>query len=300
MPEIITPNPPQSPVPKMSDVKPVILAGGIGKRLWPLSRRTRPKPYLKLWRKHSFLQKTILRAAGMQSPLIIASADHRDLIIPQLQEMSNDILKRTDIILEPCGRNTAAAIATAAHWLARENPPLLIMPSDHVIKESGALNAAIEDALPVIDQGMMATFGVEPRYAATGYGYIRKGDMLINGAYKIDHFHEKPDKSRAAFYLKRGEHLWNSGIFLARANVFLSAFKQYTPALFDDTYRSLSSASRYTNSIFIDKSNYEKIQPISIDHAVIERAPNVAVVPIEMRWRDIGTWGSLARYMLGI
>ncbi len=294
--------PPEIPsdVPEISDIVPVILAGGAGKRLWPLSRRSRPKPYLKLGRQYSFLQNTLLRASGMKSPIIVASADHRELIIPQLQEMGDDVARKTELIFEPVGRNTAPAIAAAAHWLTRKNPIILVMPSDHVIKDNDKFLSAILNALHIVDQDKIVTFGVVPKYAATEYGYIRKGEMIADGVYAADHFHEKPDKSRAAFYLNKGEHLWNSGIFLGRTETFLNAFRQFDPELSNNTYASLSAATRYTNSIFLDKSNYEKIEPISIDHAVMERTSNLAVIPVDMRWCDIGTWGALGRHMLGI
>ena len=284
----------------ISDITPVLLAGGQGKRLWPLSRRSRPKPYLKIGRKYSFLQKTLLRAAGMKPPLIVAAQDHRELILPQLHELNELLVKNTEIILEPCGKNTAPAIASAAHWLSRTNPPMLVMPSDHVIKNDDKFLSAVINALRFIDDRTIITFGVVPKYAATGYGYIRKGELIGDGVYKADHFHEKPDKSRAAFYLSKGEHLWNSGIFLGRAEAFLNAFRQFEPALSNHTYRALSSATRYTNSIYLDKSNYEKIEAISIDHAIMERTNNLAIIPVDMDWCDIGTWGALARHVLGI
>lgn len=296
-----------------ADIVPVLLAGGEGKRLWPLSRRSRPKPFLKLGREHSFLQKTIARTHGMAPPLIVASADHRDIIITQLHEMDEsldfpyEIAKKTELILEPCGRNTAPAIAAAAHWVSHtaEETPILVMPSDHIIRDEENFAAAIDRALPLLSEDIIMTFGITPRYAATGYGYIQKGKM-INGAlgerhiYAADNFHEKPDKSRAAFYLKHDHYLWNSGIFLARAGVFLDALKLYAPHLSNNTYAALSSAHRYTNSIYLDESKYSENKAVSFDNAVLERTGNIAVVETDMRWRDVGTWHSLLLHLLGI
>ncbi|NJM51364.1 MAG: NTP transferase domain-containing protein [Sphingomonadales bacterium] len=278
-------------------ITPVILSGGGGTRLWPMSRPEQPKQFLALTGQSTMFQMTLARCrddALFAPPIIIAGAAHTGLIDQQLSEIA---VTQAQIILEPCARNTAPAIALAA--LACKNPDtaMLVMPSDHIIGDVAALHAAIAAALPVVEQGWMTTFGITPTHAETGFGYIQTGDAIAPGIHKVARFTEKPDAERAARMIAGGDHLWNGGIFLFRAGTYLDALEQFAPAILESARAAIETAEHSGNRIHAGKAAFEHCPADSIDYAVMEKAEKVALVPVSMGWSDVGSWDAL--YDLG-
>lgn len=272
---------------------PVILSGGEGTRLWPLSRPERPKQFLPLVGAASMIQLTVQRTsgrAGFAPPLIVANAAHTQLIDAQLAEAGEEDAM---FILEPAGRNTAPAIALAA--LVAENPhaPLLVMPSDHVIGDVEAFHAAIASALPLVQEGWLVTFGITPDAPEVGYGYIRLGEALAEGVHRVERFVEKPDAAAAEMMLAQGGHAWNAGIFMFRADTYLAALERYQPAMLAAVRRAMAASTRDGPHIIPDASHFSECPSGSIDYAVMEKAENVAVVPVSMGWSDVGSWDAL-------
>lgn len=269
----------------LSEIVPVILAGGTGRRLWPLSRASCPKPFLRLFGGPSFLQTTVQRTTGMQAPYIICSRHCRELVMQQVQA--------GQIILEPTGRGTAPAVATAAHYLVRQgNPLLLVMPADHAIRAPDGFRAAIGKGIAAAKDGMLVTFGVQPHGPSSHYGYIRAGVAVSDGVFKVASFTEKPDRKIAQGYIKQGAY-WNSGIFLFSAKSYLENLKAQQPEIYSKSEEAVRSASRLQNSIFLNEEIFSACPALSIDYAVMEHAPGCAVIPAAMGWRDLGTWPSL-------
>ncbi len=270
----------------LSAIVPVILAGGRGRRLWPLSTAARPKPFLKLPGGKSFLQKTVERVAGLKAPLIVCAARHRALVMEQAQA--------GEIICEPEPRGTAPAIAAAAHLLAaRGDPLMLVMPSDHAIREPDILLDAASRGLRAAQAGILVTFGVTPHAPSVHYGYIKAGEALENGLHRIESFVEKPGRETARAYLRSGSYFWNSGIFLFSAKTYLARLKRQQAEMHDQAYKSVRSALRRNNSVFLDRESFSACPALSIDYAVMEREAECAVIPVSMGWRDLGTWLSL-------
>ena len=274
-----------------SRIVPVILSGGSGTRLWPVSTPDRPKQFLALTHEQTMFQLTALRtkdAARFSAPVIVASARHADLIEAQLAEIG---VVPAALILEPCPRNTAPAIALAA--LEAGNASILVMPSDHVIADEGAFMRAIDAALPLLDDGWLVTLGITPTGPETGYGYIHAGEVLMAGVQRVAHFVEKPDREHAAAMIATGDHFWNGGIFLFRANIFLGALAIHAPEMLAAAQASLASASRVGKRIHPDEACFAASPADSIDYAVMEKAGRVAVVPVNMGWSDVGSWDAL-------
>ncbi len=268
---------------------PVILSGGSGTRLWPMSREDQPKQFLALTGERTMFQLTLDRAgegARFAEPLIVANARHADLIEGQLGSTP------ATLILEPLARNTAPAIALAA-LVANPADPLLVMPSDHVITDVPAFMAAIDAALPLVERGWLATFGITPDAPETGYGYIRTGEEAAPGAYRVDRFVEKPDAATAEAMLVQGGYVWNGGIFLFRADAYLRALAEFAPAMLDAARTSMESATRTGQRILPDADAFSASPSDSIDYAVMEKAERVAVIPVSMGWSDIGSWDAL-------
>ncbi|MFT3967366.1 MAG: mannose-1-phosphate guanylyltransferase [Sphingobium sp.] len=268
---------------------PVILSGGAGTRLWPLSRPERPKQFLALTAQETMLGLTIARTvglAGAMRPIIVANRSHGDLVAA---EVGDDAL----IILEPCARNTAPAIALAA--LAVEDPAtiLLVMPSDHVITDVPAFHRAITSALSLVDEGWLMTLGITPDSPETGYGYIALGEALGEGIQRVNRFVEKPDFARAEAMLASGDHVWNAGIFLFRADAYLAALDQYHPEILEACRAAMSGAVRDGVHILPDRAAFERATSESVDYAVMERSDRVGSVPVEMGWSDLGSWDAL-------
>jgi mannose-1-phosphate guanylyltransferase len=274
-------------------IVPVILSGGSGTRLWPVSRPERPKQLLALTGEETMLQLTALRMEGIVGsgrPIIVANTAHAEIIEEQLAAVG---LPDGLIVLEPFGRNTAPAIALAAVAAADPTAALLVMPSDHVITDLPAFHAAITSALPLVSEGWLVTFGIEPDAAETGYGYIRMGDALTPGAKKVSSFVEKPNAERAAAMLEEGGYAWNAGIFLFRADAFLSALAEFQPDMLAAVKASVDGATREGSRLFPNAEAFAACPSDSIDYAIMERAEKVACVPVAMGWSDVGSWDSL-------
>lgn len=273
-------------------IVPVILSGGAGTRLWPLSSRAKPKQFLALAGERTMLQETALRAgdpALFQAPLIVGSAEHASLLATQLDESGTSPLA---LILEPSARNTAPAIALAA--LAVEpSRLLLVMPSDHVVRDQTAFSAAVAAARPLARQDWLVTFGIRPTHAETGFGYIRRGEALGGGVYRVERFVEKPEAAAARRYLDEGCYDWNGGIFMFRAGRYLEALRTLAPAILEAASAAMDRAGRGGTDIRPDPDAFAAAPSVSIDYAVMEKDGRVAVVPVEMGWSDIGSWDAL-------
>ncbi len=224
-------------------------------------------------------------AAQFAAPMIVANARHADLIEAQLEGAPATVL------LEPCARNTAPAIALAA--IEAGNAPILVMPSDHVIADVEAFHAAVARALPLVDAGWMITFGITPSGPETGYGYIRMGEALADGVHQVDRFMEKPAIEAAQAMLDEGGHAWNGGIFLFRADHFLGALSVHAPDMLASAQRSMAAAQRVGQCILPDEAAFASCSSDSIDYAVMEKAERVACVPVAMGWSDLGSWDAL-------
>lgn len=270
-------------------IVPVILSGGSGTRLWPMSRPERPKQFLPLASDATMFEATVARCADrtrFAAPMIVANARHADLIEAQLGGIA------ATLVLEPLARNTAPAIATAA-LLADPKAPLLVMPSDHVIADEAAFMAAVDAALPLVTDGWLATFGIAPDGPETGYGYIQTGEVLAPGVHKVARFVEKPDRARAESMIAGGDHVWNGGIFLFRADAYLGALAVYEPDMLAAARGAVAAAKREGSRILPDEAAFAASPSESIDYAVMEKAERVAVVPVAMGWSDVGSWDAL-------
>jgi len=273
---------------------PVILSGGAGTRLWPLSRELYPKQLLPLTGRHTMLQDTVLRLSGLESgaPTVVANEAHRFLVAEQLREIG---CTPNAIVLEPKGRNTAPAIALAAHAaLAADagDAVLLVLPADHVIRDVAEFHRAIGIASAAARAGALATFGIVPSAPETGYGYIRRG-AREGELYRIAEFVEKPDAARAQSYLEAGDYYWNSGMFMFRARHYLEELEKYAPDIASVCRSSFACATRDLDFTRIDAAVFESCRSESIDYAVMEQTDSAVVVPLDAGWSDVGSWSSL-------
>ena len=280
----------------MANIIPVILAGGSGTRLWPLSREMFPKQFLQLVGDGTLLQATLRRAREItrEIPIVISHYDHRFIAAEQIAEMHYG---PAQLMLEPMARNTAIAVAVAAHLALQRNlnATLLVLPADHVIQDQPALAAAVKIAAPAADLGQLMTFGITPRFAATGYGYIARGEEISNapGAYRVSHFVEKPEADRAEQFWQSGAWLWNSGMFLLRADCYLHELQTYAPKIFEAAQAAFESAQKDGDAVRLAAAAYENAPARSIDHAVMEHTAHAGVVPCDLGWSDIGNWSAL-------
>jgi mannose-1-phosphate guanylyltransferase len=271
-------------------IVPVILSGGGGTRLWPLSTPQKPKQFLALTGDRTMFQLTLDRvnnADNFAAPIIVANAAHADLVEAQCD---ND---NAIILLEPCARNTAPAIALAALAASDPKAVLLVMPSDHGITDVAAFHAATQAALPLVEAGWMVTYGIAPTAPETGYGYIQMGEALSGGVQQVARFVEKPDLAHAKAMLAQGNHSWNGGIFLFRADIYLGALAVHAPDMLAAAQKAMSAAKHQGNRIAPDAEAFAACPPNSIDYAVMEKAERVAVVPVNMGWSDVGSWDAL-------
>jgi mannose-1-phosphate guanylyltransferase/mannose-6-phosphate isomerase len=278
-------------------IHPVILSGGSGTRLWPMSRTLYPKQLLTLLGRDSLLQETARRVAGRESfaaPLLVANEEHRFIIAEQLREIS---VVPSALLLEPVGRNTAPAACIAALALTETepNPLMLLMPSDHRIGDVAAFLTAIDRAAAAAEAGALVSFGISPDRAESGYGYIRRGGELdgIEGAFAVAQFVEKPEPEQAKEYIASGEHSWNSGIFLFPARLYLDELERLRPEMVAACRQALDTAQRDSDFIRLGKKAFSGCAADSIDYAVMEHTRRAAVVPVSMGWSDVGSWDAL-------
>lgn len=274
-------------------ITPVILSGGGGTRLWPMSTPDRPKQFLALTGNSTMFEMTLSRTMDrdfFSAPIIVGNAAHADIIAEQLKAAG---IADAVILLEPCARNTAPAIALAALAADDVKAPLLVMPSDHIITDVPAFHAAIMAALPLVAQGWLVTFGIEPTAPETGYGYIRIGEPLSVAVSRVERFVEKPDTATAQYMIDSGNHAWNGGIFLFRADIYLGALAGLAPDMLAAARGAMDGAQRDGNLIHPDASAFAASPADSIDYAVMEKADRVAVAPVSLGWSDVGSWDAL-------
>lgn len=268
----------------------VIMAGGSGTRLWPLSRSAHPKQFLSLSGEKTMLQETIsrLKDIDVSSSITICNEEHRFFVAEQL----NAIDSLGTIILEPEGRNTAPAIALAALSAKKEDPLLLILAADHVIKNQDAFTSSVHSAIPLAEAGKLVTFGIVPTEAHTGYGYIKKGEDEDLG-YIVDKFVEKPTDSVAKEYFSSGDYFWNSGMFLIKASRYLEELQKFRSDIYDACLLSMQNVVPDIDFIRVDNTAFLKSPSDSIDYAVMEKTKDAIVVPMDAGWSDVGSWSSL-------
>ena len=274
-------------------IVPVILSGGSGTRLWPLSRKLHPKQFINLVNETTLFQDTILRLPeGVSEPLIICNEEHRFLAAEQLREINK---KTIGIILEPEGKNTAPAIALAALKFINtgEDPILLVLSADHLIKNVKAFHQSIIVASELAENDNLITFGIVPDKAETSYGYIEANINNTDAYYSIKSFTEKPNQKNAKKYLNSGNYLWNSGMFMFKASVYLNELEKFEPAILSACKKSCTTENIDSDFIRIDNDAFHQCPNESIDYAVMEHTKNGVVVPLDANWSDVGSWSSL-------
>lgn len=287
--------------PKALDRKihPVILSGGSGVRLWPMSREQYPKQLLPLCSDLSMLQETARRVGDpmrFEPPLVVCNQEHRFIIAEQLRQLR---IPTSGIVLEPVGRNTAAAAAVAAMIIAERDPDalMLLLPADHLIRNVPAFRAAIETAATAAAEGYFATFGIVPSAPETGYGYIRQGAPLdtdpAGGVFRVAAFVEKPTKEKAQSFIDEGQHVWNSGMFVFPAAGFLVELERFEPAVLNACRKALLGGGRDLDFFRLETEAFATSPSTSIDYAVMERTDKAAVVPVDIGWTDVGAWSAL-------
>ena len=273
---------------------PVLLSGGVGSRLWPVSREAHPKQFLPLAGELSMLQGTLQRTSGLEAtaPLVVCNEEHRFMVAEQLRQVD---LQASALILEPQGRNTAPAVALAALQVVATDPDalLLVLPADHLIQNVDAFAAAVGKAIPLAQKGRLVTFGVVPASPETGYGYIKCGSALEEDLYDLERFVEKPDAATAQAYLDSGNYLWNSGMFLLRAATYLEQLAKYAPEILACCRRAMEKASVDLDFVRPDAQAFDECPSDSIDYAVMEKTDAGAVVSLDCGWSDVGAWSAL-------
>jgi mannose-1-phosphate guanylyltransferase / mannose-6-phosphate isomerase len=279
---------------------PVILSGGTGSRLWPLSRELYPKQLLPLVNDQTMLQNTVLRTNGLEDvsePIVVCNEEHRFMVAEQLRPIA---ISPKAILLEPVGRNTAPAVAVAAlQALADDNDPLLlVLPSDHVIQNNACFHKAIADGAELAKGGNLLTFGIVPIAPETGYGYIKAGKELgakgeESGAFKVERFVEKPDRTTAEQYLASGDYYWNSGMFLFSATTYLQELERFAPEMLYACREAYARAERDKDFVRLHAESFANCPSDSIDYAVMEKTASAVVIPLDAGWSDVGSWSAL-------
>lgn len=273
---------------------PVLLSGGVGSRLWPVSREAYPKQFLALASELSMLQDTMARTSGLDSapPLVICNDEHRFMVAEQLRQLS---VEPAAIILEPEGRNTAPAVALAAFHALATDPDalLLVLPADHVIRDAQSFTDAVKLGLDKAQAGSLMTFGVVPDAAETGYGYLRLGAAQEDGLYALDSFVEKPNADIAKEYFESGQYHWNSGMFLLSAATYLAELKAHAPEIYTACELAMAKASADLDFLRPDRDAFVACPADSIDYAVMEHTQLGGVIPLDCGWSDVGAWSTL-------
>ncbi|WP_353570250.1 mannose-1-phosphate guanylyltransferase/mannose-6-phosphate isomerase [Candidatus Albibeggiatoa sp. nov. BB20] len=276
---------------------PVILSGGIGSRLWPLSREYYPKQLLALVGDNTLLQDTSLRLNGLpqlDKPIVVCNEVHRFLVAEQLREINQSAQR---IILEPVGRNTAPAVAIAAFQalIYDKEATLLVLPADHVIKNADVFRDAVSAGYLLAQEGDLVTFGIVPSHPETGYGYIKTEDVLIpdTEAFKVAQFVEKPDLATAEYYVQSGDYYWNSGMFMFKAERYLQELKKFNPDMYGACHQAVENAIEDIDFLRLDKAAFKLSPSDSIDYAVMEKTQDAIVIPLDAGWNDVGSWSSL-------
>jgi len=279
-------------------ITPVILSGGSGTRLWPVSRSLNPKQFIDFFGEYSLFQQTALRVknCGFVDPIVICNNEHRFLAAEELRAIK---MNAKSIILEPTGRNTAPAIAIAALDVITADPKddlILVMPSDHVVNDDKKFISQVKKAAKAATEEFLITFGSKPSRVETGYGYIKKGRDLSEfpELFAAEKFVEKPDKKKAEKFIESKEYLWNSGIFLFRASIYLEALQKYCGEIFVHSVNAYNKAIYDLDFVRLDEESFEKCPDISIDYAVMERSDKVAVMPLDVGWSDVGSWQTVS------
>ena len=279
---------------------PVILSGGSGTRLWPMSRQLYPKQFIPLIGKESLFQATLRRLEGLRSmgpPIVVCHHEHRFMAAEQMRQLG---LEDVSILLEPAPRNTAPAIGVAALEACRlrDDAVLLVLPADHIIHDIKRFHEAVQVGLRATEAGLLVTFGIVPDHPETGYGYIHRGVALDGGTadlnvYRVDAFKEKPDQIRAEEYLSQGGYYWNSGMFMFKASDYLQELQQYAPDIHSACTLAHQRCSKDLDFIRLDPAAFERSPRDSIDYAVMEKTGNAVVIPLQAGWSDVGSWDAL-------
>lgn len=272
---------------------PVILSGGAGTRLWPLSSGSHPKQFLPLVSEKTMIQETLLRLEGIEhsEPVVVCNEAHRFVVAEQLNQIG---MKEPEIMLEPIARNTAPAIAAACCQVMKNDKDavVIILPSDHVIKNKSAFQAAVKKAVQEAEKGFLVTFGIVPTEPNTGYGYIKTGKEE-NGSFELERFVEKPNLEKAKEYLADGNYSWNSGMFVFKAARFLEELKSFEPEMYGLAVKSCENAAVDKDFIRLNRADFEAIKGDSIDYAVMEKTKHGRVVKLDAGWNDVGSWSAL-------
>ena len=273
---------------------PIILSGGAGTRLWPLSWGDHPKQFLPLVSEHTMIQETLLRLKGLETgnPIISCGESHRFMVAQQIGEITD---KKPVILLEPMAKNTAPAIAAACCAAMKQDKDavVVILPSDHVIADVKAFQNAVMTAAKHAEKGSLVTFGIVPTFPSTGYGYVKAAGEETDGAYTLEKFVEKPCLEKAQEYLASGEYAWNSGMFVFKASVFLDELKAHNPEMAVLSIEAFEKARVETDFIRLDNEAFGKIKGDSIDYAVMEKTSKGKVVKLNAGWDDVGSWSAL-------
>lgn len=273
---------------------PVVMAGGSGSRLWPLSRSLYPKQFISLASDKTMLQETIARLRGIehQAPLVICNEEHRFIVAEQLRQSSS---QHSGIILEPMGRNTAPAIALAALHATQngEDPLMLVLAADHIIQNDRAFTNAVEKAISSAEKGKLVTFGIVPTSPETGYGYIKQGEAVSDSAYRVAQFVEKPNLPTAESYFSKGGYYWNSGMFLFKASRFLTELGQYRPDILSACKKAIEEAKHDLDFVRVCETAFTECPEDSVDYAVMEKTNDALVVPMDAGWSDVGSFSAL-------
>ena len=273
-------------------IVPVVLAGGSGTRLWPLSRKNYPKQFLKLIGNNSLFQETLLRIkqiAGVEESIIVTNESHYFICQDQMQEAE---IEKTKLILEPCSRNTAPAIALAALDIDHTIDPdalMLVLPADHLIGNSDAFATTMEKAAPIAAKGHFVTFGIVPTSPKTGYGYIQAGKPLDSLGFEVEQFVEKPDEKTAEAFLKAQHYFWNSGMFLFQVRGYLEELEKTAKDIHSACFAAYKASLQNRDYFRIDQEHFEKCPSDSIDYAVMEKTKRAAVIPLRLPWSDLGS-----------